>query len=672
MSAPSEPPDRPDPLAALAGELGHLGRRLDGIGAELLALRAPAEVAPVPPVAGAESGPPRSVRPPPPLPPTSVPQRDRPPYPVPYPMPYPVPQPFPGPPTVSRSQRPGSQTHLPPRHGAPAHHPVPAAPTTGSRPPVVLSGARLLAWTGGAITLVGVVLVLVLAASREWFTPPARIAAGAMLAVVLVGIGIRLYRKESARVGALALVATGFATAYLVVAATAALYDYLAPVPALTLALLVAGAGLGVADRWRTELLAGGATVGAVVLAPVLAEGWLLVALALALQVAALPVVLRRGWSTLMVLAAAGPVLFGTLVISGGGFGAGTDRVQVVVVALAVLAVGLGTSVPAARLLPAASVATLVGSSSVPSFVAVSVLGGWAGGALGLGVALALAGLASVPGTDRAIRLVAGTAASSALLQATATALDGSSFTLVVLGQAIVAAVVAGSFRNRFALVMGTAYGTIGTFAAITSDAPLVALVRLGEPYVVNGVGRPGAMVVGAAVSASVLVLACALLMAGGRFRWVRPDAATARIWVPIGFAALYGAAGLVIPLALLVSADRIGFTVGHAVVTVSWTIAALVLLAQGISRPALRVAGLVLVAAAVAKLMLFDLVALDGVARAAAFLGAGLVLLAAGARYARLVAESESESESEPEPSESGPPDGPAPSMPRPLGADR
>jgi hypothetical protein len=36
--------------------------------------------------------------------------------------------------------------------------------------------------------------------------------------------------------------------------------------------------------------------------------------------------------------------------------------------------------------------------------------------------------------------------------------------------------------------------------------------------------------------------------------------------------------------------------------------------------------------------------VALDGLARVAAFLGAGLVLLAAGTRYARLVAEAEAE----------------------------
>jgi uncharacterized membrane protein len=41
---------------------------------------------------------------------------------------------------------------------------------------------------------------------------------------------------------------------------------------------------------------------------------------------------------------------------------------------------------------------------------------------------------------------------------------------------------------------------------------------------------------------------------------------------------------------------------------------------------------------AAVAKLILFDLVTLDGLARVAVFLGAGVVLLVAGTRYARWV----------------------------------
>jgi uncharacterized membrane protein len=143
-------------------------------------------------------------------------------------------------------------------------------------------------------------------------------------------------------------------------------------------------------------------------------------------------------------------------------------------------------------------------------------------------------------------------------------------------------------------------------------------------------------------VSALVLVFAVAALVAGVRVRLVGPDGASAPLWVPAGVVGLYGATSLVVTLALLVSDDRGGFTAGHALVTVSWTVLALVLLATGIRRPALRLAGMVLVGGAVAKLVLFDLVALDGLARVAAFLGAGLVLLAAGSRYARLVAEVE------------------------------
>ena len=73
--------------------------------------------------------------------------------------------------------------------------------------------------------------------------------------------------------------------------------------------------------------------------------------------------------------------------------------------------------------------------------------------------------------------------------------------------------------------------------------------------------------------------------------------------------------------------------------VTVSWTVLALVLLLRGVRTPLLRVAGGVLVVVALARLLPFDLTALDGVARVLAFLGAGAVLLAAGTRYAGALA---------------------------------
>jgi Predicted membrane protein (DUF2339) len=246
----------------------------------------------------------------------------------------------------------------------------------------------------------------------------------------------------------------------------------------------------------------------------------------------------------------------------------------------------------------------------------------------------------AVPGTAKPVRVVAVAAAAVALFQATLVAFDGATATVALLGQAIVATVLAAQLKARLPLAVGTAYGVVAVLIALVRDAPFEGLVRY-PAFAYAGPGT-GSLVVGVAVSALVLVLAVALLVAGIRVGLVRSEPASASLWVPVGVVGLYGATSLVVTLALLVSDDRTGFTAGHALVSVSWTVVALVLLATGIRRPALRVAGMVLVAAAVAKLVLFDLTALDGLARVAAFLGAGLVLLAAGTRYARLVAEAE------------------------------
>jgi uncharacterized membrane protein len=621
MSAPTDPAD---PLAALAAELGRLGRRLDGIGTELLALRAGILAAPPHEAPGA-------------LPPQA-------PGALPLQTPGTPPQqwaPAPWAPPPGARVPPGGPAPGTGPAPYPPGRPVPAGPPPAPRLRLsALSGARLLAWTGGAVTLLGVVLLLVLAASRGWFSPGARVAAGAALGLALIALALRLHPRETARTGALALAGTGFATLYLVVAGATLVLD-LAAVPAVLLALLVAAGGLGLADRWRSELLAGGVVVGAVLLAPVLAEGLLLVALALALQVAAVPAVLRRRWAVLAMLAAAGPVLFGVAVAVASASGA--DENEMVVAVLAVLLAGLAAAALATRRLPADTVAWLVAAAPLPVLVGAGQLGGWSGAAVAASAVLALVALAALPGAPQVVRVVAIAAGAVALFEATLLALDGSGEAAVLLGQATVLAVVAAVLRNRLPLAVAAGYGLCGVLAALVSAAPLAALVRFpSPPYLRGGVASVSALVTGAGVSALVLALAIALVVAGGRLDLVRPDVHTARLWVPVGAVGLYGAAGLVVTCALLVSPDRAGFTAGHALVTVSWTVVALVLLARGISRPALRITGLVLVGAAVAKLVLFDLVALDGLARVAAFLGAGLALLAAGTRYARLVAEAE------------------------------
>jgi hypothetical protein len=482
----------------------------------------------------------------------------------------------------------------------------------------------LLAWTGGAVTLLGVVLLLALAASRGWFTPPARVAFGAVLGAGLVGLGAWLHRRESARAGALALVATGFATLYLVDAAATAIFGYLPALPALLLALVIAGAGLGLADRWRTQLLAGGVVVGAAVLAPALVDGWLLVALVLVLQLAAVLVVLRRRWAVLMLLAAAGPVIYGMYAVA-----AEEAVLAVVGVAAVVLLVALATAALALRRIPAASapavdgrkagagdgaqsssapavdgrkasagdvpaaeppqvpggglatgrsartwvgaIAAVVAAAVLPALVAAPTLGGWRGALLAGGAAAALAVLAGLPGA-RAVKVAAGVAAVTALLTATVVGLDGAPAVLAVLGEALVAALVAVGLRSRFAMITALVLGAMAWVAAVQRDAPITTLVRFTI--------APTVPVLVTAVAASVLIvaLAAALLVAGGRLGWIRPDASRAAIWVPIGLVGLYGAAGAIVNAALLVSPTSAGFTAGHAVVTVSWTVGALIL----------------------------------------------------------------------------------------------
>ncbi|MGI5129206.1 DUF2339 domain-containing protein [Pseudonocardia sp. CA-107938] len=609
-----------DPLGALAGELAAIGHRLDRMAAELAQLRqhkAPAVPPPVPADPARTAGPPPAgltTYPPPPGPGFG-------------PAGFGPGQPFGPPPPAT-----------PPPFRPPA--PPPARPSLADRA-AAIGGARLLAWTGAAITLLGVAMFLALAVSRGWFAPPVRIGAGAVLGMALVGLGLWLHRRAASSVGAVAVAATGFATLYLVIAGATAVYDYLAPAPAIALAFLVAVGGLGLADLWRSPWLANGVVLGALVLAPVLADGWLLVALALAMSVAALPVVWRREWSVLALLVGGLSALYGTFVgatLAQPPASAG-NTTQAIAVAVAALLVGLVTAGAAGRRIAPGATATLAPIAALPALVTALVLTGRLGAVVAAGAGLALVAACALPWLRGAPRLATATSAAVALLAATGLAFDGATLTLVLLGQALVAAVVGHWMRSRFAVVLAAALAVPGVLRALVLDAPVADLVTR-RCVLDAGSWLPPPDLVAASV-ASLLVIALAVMLLAGfaRLGWVRSDAETAPLWAGIGIVGLYGVTGLVVNLALLVDNDN-GFTAGHALVTVSWTVAALVLLARGISRPALRVAGMALVAAAVAKLVLFDLSALDGIARVGAFVGAGLVLLAAGTRYARLITE--------------------------------
>ena len=647
-------PDHAALLDRLDGELADLGARLDRVRGDLGALR-PASSTPAGALHGAA---------PAGLGPWS---------------PGPPPGSLPGapPPRPSGPSAPPRGQFAPPR-GPFAPPPGPAGTSPRAAPPAPprrsgglrlprVTGARLLAVTGAGVTLIGVVLLLVLAASRGWFGAEARTVLGAVVGLALVGAGVALQRRRAATAtdgtvpaadpGPVSLAATGITALYLTVAAATSLYDLLPGPVALVLALLVAGGGLVLADRWRRHGLALGVVAGAGLLLPlvVAAPGALLTALFVVLVVVTLPVAVRRGWSSLVAVAVGAATLAGlvsTAVVAAVSGGTGAPAVEltaavaalVVVAAVASLVLLGGHPATGADARPPALVVVaclVLALPALPVLALAVALPRPAGALVDVVAVLVLLGVAAaaergagcVPATP-ALATTAAAAAAVVGLQAIPLALTGVAVAGVVLAVALVLAVTARGARRNGVLIAAGVFGAIGAVLALVRDLPFDVVVD----------GRAGGwpeMLAMAVVSVLLIGTAGTLLATLGRLGHLATRNRSAVATAVLGLLGLYGAAGTVVTPALAISPTRTGFLVGHVLVTISWAALALVLLVRGprgeaVSLP--RVLGGVLVVAAVAKLVLFDLHALDGLARVAVFLGAVLVLLVAGARYARWV----------------------------------
>ncbi|HEV7974769.1 DUF2339 domain-containing protein [Amycolatopsis sp.] len=592
-----------DAFVKLAEEIDDLGRRLKQVGVELRTLQ---------PGQAAETA-------------TEAPQPQAP---TPAQAPQPPQQPWP-----QMQPQPWPQLPPPPQWQPmpPPYTPVPRE-SLAERIGKEGAGSRLLAWIGGAVTLLGVVLLLVLAIQRGWLGPLPRVLVGAGFGLALIGTGVWLHRNPAGRTGAFALVATGIAALFLDTIAATTLYEYLPALAGLAIGLVVTVGGLLLAARWESSLLATAVVVGCAVCAPMITKGFNpeLVTFLLVVQVATTPVQLRREWSSVALAAGIPPLLasvFSTALTGPRGSWTNTAAALaagLIGIALALVVVRRRTDNGALTLLAFAAAPALFAALLLPKSQAVLVSGG---------VAVALFGVWLTgrwwPGHAGALAGVAGLVA---LFQTTVTQFNGSACAAVLLGEAILVALVALWTRSKVALLAALVFSIIGVFFAWAGDFPPALLLLFRD--------RTSGELAGAcAVATLLLVVSVGLPWVASRLGMLGESSENAAPWLFAGLAALYGAAGLVLSASLLVMPGRSGFLLGHVLITVSWTVAALVLLVRGIDVVALRVSGLVLVGAAVLKLVLFDLATLDGMARVAAFLCAGLVLLAAGTRYARLVA---------------------------------
>lgn len=495
------------------------------------------------------------------------------------------------------------------------------------------AGSRLLAWVGGAVTLLGIVLFLVLAIQRGWFGPLPRVIGGAVLGLTLAGIGLRLHRTPAGRTGAFALAATGIGTLYLDAIAATTMYEYLPAYAGLAIGLVIAVGGLLLAVRWKSSLLATAVVLGCVVCAPLITQGFTpeLVAFLLMVQVASTPVQLRQSWPSVAVAAGIPPLVASVFSTAFTGFGGSTANTAA---ALAAGAVGLTLALVVTTKRPGdAAALALLAVAPAPSLLAALFLPKTQAVLVTAAVALVLLGVwAAGQWLNGWTGDLAGAAGLLAALQTTMTLFDGSARSAILIGEGVLLALVALWTKKHVALFGGLGFAVIGGIIALAFDVPptLFFLIR----------NRPDADLA-AALLVAVAILAVSITLPWVAHRLGLFKAASENVvpWLFAGVCALYGAGALVLCASLLAVPGRSGFLVGHVVITVSWTVAALVLLIRGISVVGLRVIGLVLVGAAVLKLVLFDLSALDGLARVAAFLLAGLVLLGAGTRYAKLVA---------------------------------
>lgn len=518
--------------------------------------------------------------------------------------------------------------------------PVPPPPAAAGTPRSEGWIGKALAVAGVAVTLVGVVLLLVLAAQAGILAPGVRVGAGAALSIALVGVGWRLSQRPGGRVGAIALAATGIAAAYIDVIAVTTIYGWVPAAAGLAIAALVAGGGLTLARRWESEHLGLLVLVPLIGLAPAVAGGitLLVVGFMLALSAASLPVQLGRDWVGLhaaRVAAATLPLLVALVAV-------GSDDAEVAWLAgacgiAAVLAlVGALLLLPQSRrpvamaLLTAAGTLPVLSLSLAADRVTSAVMAAALAAAL-LGVVLVGDRLPAVTG---AVRQIWGALAAASALIAVTGAFDGPVAAPVLLAMAVVVAVV--GRRSGAARWSAMGFAAVGALYYL-DNAPIATMFSATE--------LTTSIAVSTLVS-SLLLGACAAVVTWSWTARGALDGDVVRLlWAGAAIAGLYAVTMFAVTAGVLLGGEEYGFFAGHVVATICWigVAAAVLRYAAGVPRADRSLpigGGMALVAAAVAKVFLFDLGTLDGIFRVVVFIVVGLVLLGMGAGYARLLAQ--------------------------------
>jgi uncharacterized membrane protein len=550
------------------------------------------------------------------------------------PVPPPMPMPAPYAPPAAVYAPPPPQWAAPP----------PVAPPPAPRPPRPPRDAswigKVLAVAGVAVTLIGVVLLLVLAAQAGILRPEIRVGAGALLAGALVLVATRTNSRPGGRVGAIALAATGVAAAYMDVIAITTIYGWVSAPVGLVIAALIGGGGLTLARRWDSQHLGLLVLVPLIVLAPIVSDGitMLLIAFMLALSAASLLVQLGKDWVWLHAARIAAPTFPLLIALVAARIGDGNDAwlaggcaisAALAVIAALVLLPSTRNGVAIALLTVAGVFPVLCTSVAMAPTVAALMAAGLAAALL----AIVLVG-DRLPGATKGVRQVwSATSAVSALI-AVSVAFDGEVAAPILLAMAVVVAVAGRG--DDVARVAAIGFGVVGGLLYL-SYAPPTSLVRA------TLLSTPDAVAV--LVSSILLIAATLAVIWSWIGRGVLTTDAVRILLACLAVAVVYSVTTFTVTAGVLVGGASGGFFAGHMAATICWIAMAAALFVYAARQPrddrSLPIGGgLALVAGSMAKLFLFDLGTLDGMFRVAVFIVVGLVLLGMGAGYARLLAQ--------------------------------
>ncbi|MFI6362891.1 DUF2339 domain-containing protein [Nocardia sp. NPDC050630] len=512
--------------------------------------------------------------------------------------------------------------------------------------------SRVLAVAGVGVTLIGVVMLLVLAAQAGFFGPVPRVVAGAVFSAALVGAGAKVFGRAGGRVGGISLAATGIAGAYLDVVAVTAIYDWLHPVVGLAVASGVAAGGVGLAMRWQSQPLAVLVVAGAALLSPFVTSELVLLAFLIVLQLTCVPVQLIRDWPFLHVVRTVPAILATLLAITIAVVDdAAQSRVYwLLTAAVAIAAIGLVGGFLVVRRRSDDIVAALTSALSMVALLAAPAMferhAATLVAAVGAAVLLAVASLHTLPKLRELVRIpgsiafVAMIAGSFALLEACVGVTRVQTLPIALFLAALCYLGLAGQRRSRITAAIGAAFTLAGSVSYFTTVTPeVLATQRLAHPRL--GI----ATALGAVLALAVIAVGiwCARRLPG----MTKGGTDESTLFVVASIAGLYAVTAAAVSIGVATgSAD--GFIVGHSAATILWMAAATAALLFGLRNLSRSAAvaklalgsGLLVTAAALAKLFLFDLATLDGLVRVTAFLVVGILLLVTGTRYARTFAE--------------------------------